>query len=58
MVSRYDAILAAIPASLLGGAIGEWLLAGAASAVPFILGLVVALVLVGRALFAGPVDES
>ena len=57
MVSRYDAILAAIPTSLVGGAIGEKLLAGVAGAVPlFALGVVVALVLVGRALFAGPVE--
>ena len=57
MVTRYDAILAAIPTSLVGGVAVEKLLGSVAGAVPFFaLGLAVALALVGRALFAGPVQ--
>ena len=54
MVTRYDAILAAIPTSLLGGVASNALFAGAAGTVSFVLGVVVALGLVGRALFDAP----
>jgi hypothetical protein len=57
MVSRYDAILAGIPTSLVGGVAVEKLLGNVGGVIPFFaLGLVVALLLVTRALFAGPVE--
>lgn len=57
MVSRYDAFLVAIPIALLVGTTGDDVLAGVAEWLPVTsIGLLVALALVGRALFATPVE--